>query len=125
MSDERLAAGRPGRGVEDGLERDPPVRDLVGWKADPGGILAGRGPGGALAVGGRSRTHIPGCGKAFKAERYAEADAALRSLERLRPTAARARGDRYMWRPTGDQTTTGYDLGAQGVTIALAYLDRR
>jgi hypothetical protein len=63
--------------------------------------------------------------KAFKAGRYAEADAALRSLERLRPTAARARGDTDMWRPTGDQTTTGYDLGAQGVTIALAYLDRR
>jgi hypothetical protein len=40
MSDERLAADRPGRGVEDGLERDPPVRDLAGGNADPGGILA-------------------------------------------------------------------------------------
>jgi prepilin-type N-terminal cleavage/methylation domain-containing protein/prepilin-type processing-associated H-X9-DG protein len=36
--------------------------------------------------------------------------------------AARSRGDTYMWRPSGGQTTTGYDLGTQGVAIALAFV---
>ena len=32
------------------------------------------------------------------------------------------RGDTYMWRPTGGQQTTGMDLGAAGVSIALAFV---
>jgi prepilin-type N-terminal cleavage/methylation domain-containing protein/prepilin-type processing-associated H-X9-DG protein len=32
------------------------------------------------------------------------------------------RGDTYMWRPTGGQTTTGYDLGGAGVAIAQAFV---
>jgi prepilin-type N-terminal cleavage/methylation domain-containing protein/prepilin-type processing-associated H-X9-DG protein len=32
------------------------------------------------------------------------------------------RGDTYMWRASGGQTTTGYDLGASGVPIAVAFV---
>jgi prepilin-type N-terminal cleavage/methylation domain-containing protein/prepilin-type processing-associated H-X9-DG protein len=32
------------------------------------------------------------------------------------------RGDTYMWRPNGGQTTTGYDMGGPGVQIALAFV---
>jgi prepilin-type N-terminal cleavage/methylation domain-containing protein/prepilin-type processing-associated H-X9-DG protein len=32
------------------------------------------------------------------------------------------RGDTYMWRPTGGQTTTGYDMGPAGVPIAQAFV---
>ena len=32
------------------------------------------------------------------------------------------RGDTYMWRPVGGQTTTGTDLGAAGVPIAQAFV---
>jgi prepilin-type N-terminal cleavage/methylation domain-containing protein/prepilin-type processing-associated H-X9-DG protein len=32
------------------------------------------------------------------------------------------RGDTYMWRPTGGQLTTGYDMGAAGGPIALAFV---
>jgi prepilin-type N-terminal cleavage/methylation domain-containing protein/prepilin-type processing-associated H-X9-DG protein len=32
------------------------------------------------------------------------------------------RGDTYMWRPNGGQTTTGYDMGPAGVPIALAFV---
>jgi prepilin-type N-terminal cleavage/methylation domain-containing protein/prepilin-type processing-associated H-X9-DG protein len=34
----------------------------------------------------------------------------------------KGRGDTYMWRPTGSQTTTGYDLGGLGVPIAQAFV---
>ncbi len=37
-------------------------------------------------------------------------------------SAAQRRGDTYMWRPTGGQTTTGYDMGPAGVSIALAFV---
>jgi len=32
------------------------------------------------------------------------------------------RGDTYMWRPAGGQTTTGYDMGGAGVPIAQAFV---
>jgi prepilin-type N-terminal cleavage/methylation domain-containing protein/prepilin-type processing-associated H-X9-DG protein len=32
------------------------------------------------------------------------------------------RGDTYMWRPTGGQTTTGYDMGAAGAPIAQGFV---
>ncbi len=35
---------------------------------------------------------------------------------------ARMRGDTYMWRPSGGQVSTGYDMGAQGAAIALAFV---
>ncbi len=37
-------------------------------------------------------------------------------------TTVNGRGDTYMWRPSGGQTTTGYDLGAAGGPIALAFV---
>jgi prepilin-type N-terminal cleavage/methylation domain-containing protein/prepilin-type processing-associated H-X9-DG protein len=37
-------------------------------------------------------------------------------------TGAGGRGDTYMWRPQGGQTTTGYDMGAAGVPIAQAFV---
>jgi prepilin-type N-terminal cleavage/methylation domain-containing protein/prepilin-type processing-associated H-X9-DG protein len=32
------------------------------------------------------------------------------------------RGDTYMWRPVSGQSTTGYDMGAAGVPIAVAFM---
>jgi prepilin-type N-terminal cleavage/methylation domain-containing protein/prepilin-type processing-associated H-X9-DG protein len=37
-------------------------------------------------------------------------------------SSVNGRGDTYMWRPNSGQQTTGYDLGANGVPIALAFL---
>jgi prepilin-type N-terminal cleavage/methylation domain-containing protein/prepilin-type processing-associated H-X9-DG protein len=37
-------------------------------------------------------------------------------------TTVAGRGDTYMWRPLGGQTTTGYDLGVNGVGIAQAFV---
>ena len=37
-------------------------------------------------------------------------------------SSAQGRGDTYMWRPTGGQTTTGMDLGPAGIPIALAFV---
>ncbi len=37
-------------------------------------------------------------------------------------SSVNGRGDTYMWRPSGGQTTTGYDLGSAGVGIAQAFV---
>jgi prepilin-type N-terminal cleavage/methylation domain-containing protein/prepilin-type processing-associated H-X9-DG protein len=37
-------------------------------------------------------------------------------------STVKGRGDTYMWRPIGGQTSTGYDMGAAGVPIAQAFV---